>query len=199
MAHPKRIRKYARASETRFTSGHRFEHWYVNNQVYFITARCRGRYPAFASARAKTVFWDRFSHYTAIAGFEPWITSLLDNHYHTIGYISDASTLKTMMQRLHGSIAKLVNDILESEGFDRHPNFFRDQRGHEYFDGCLRDETQLRRTWRYLERQSERHGVCDDWRRYEHTRITMPLDKALARAHQLGAFMPDIPYKRYER
>ena len=53
--------------------------------------------------------------------------------------------------------------------------------------------------WRYLERQSERHGVCDDWRRYEHTRITMPLDKALARAHQLGAFMPDIPYKRYER
>ena len=39
---------------------HRFEHWYLDNQVYFITARCRDRYPAFASDAAKAVFWDRF-------------------------------------------------------------------------------------------------------------------------------------------
>lgn len=28
---------------------HRFEHWYVDNQVYFITARCADRFPAFRS------------------------------------------------------------------------------------------------------------------------------------------------------
>jgi len=25
---------------------HRFEHWYRDNQVYFLTARCRDRFPA---------------------------------------------------------------------------------------------------------------------------------------------------------
>ena|SRR5688572_2686551 len=26
---------------------HRFEHWYRDNSIYFITARCRDRFPAF--------------------------------------------------------------------------------------------------------------------------------------------------------
>ena len=43
---------------------HRFEHWYRDNTVYFITPRCRDRYPAFQSDEAKAVFWDRFTHYT---------------------------------------------------------------------------------------------------------------------------------------
>jgi len=48
---------------------HRFEHWYVDNQVYFITARCRDKYRAFESDEATAVFWDRFDHYTALHGF----------------------------------------------------------------------------------------------------------------------------------
>jgi hypothetical protein len=31
---------------------HRFEHWYRENTVYFITARGRDRYPAFRSEGA---------------------------------------------------------------------------------------------------------------------------------------------------
>ena len=46
-----------------FTKGrHRFEHWYRDNTVYFINARCRDRFPAFASEEAKAVFWNRFEH-----------------------------------------------------------------------------------------------------------------------------------------
>jgi hypothetical protein len=43
---------------------HRFEHWYRDNTIYFITARCRNRFPAFASEQAKAIFWDRFHFYT---------------------------------------------------------------------------------------------------------------------------------------
>jgi hypothetical protein len=43
---------------------HRFEHWLADNQVYFITARCRDRFPAFASEAGKEVFWDRFDFCT---------------------------------------------------------------------------------------------------------------------------------------
>src|SRR5687768_10400992 len=92
---------------------HRFEHWYVDNQVYLITARTRDGVHAFESDAAKGVFWDRFTHYTAMHGFSPWVTSLLVNHYHTVGYVSVGIELKEMMRKLHGSVAKLVNDLLE--------------------------------------------------------------------------------------
>lgn len=74
------------------------------------------KFPAFASKQAKTIFWDRFEHYTEVHGFVPWVTSLLDNHYHTIGYLKVGSELPKMMQKIHGSVAKLVNDHLRELG-----------------------------------------------------------------------------------
>jgi hypothetical protein len=49
-------------SEFDAKGNHRFEHWYRDNTVYFITARCRDKYPAFQSRAAQEVFWDRFTH-----------------------------------------------------------------------------------------------------------------------------------------
>src|SRR5690606_11817087 len=108
-----RVNKGRPAQKTYFDGSHRVEHWYVDNQVYFITARVRGRAPAFATDDAKTVFWDRFAHWTQAHGFTPFVTSLLPNHYHTLGYLREGAQLGPMMQKLHGSVAKLVNDLLE--------------------------------------------------------------------------------------
>jgi len=71
----KRIHRTYRTRRERGPRGHRFEHWYVDNQVYFITARCRDRYPAFAGEAAKAAFWDRFDHYASEAGFAPWLVT----------------------------------------------------------------------------------------------------------------------------
>jgi REP element-mobilizing transposase RayT len=141
----RRIRKSSRNAREKFGDKHRFEHWYVDNQIYFITARVRDRIPVFASEEAKAIFWDRFDHYAAQFGYIPWITSLLDNHYHTLGYLKKGTNLKSFMQRLHGSVAKRVNDVLD----DRLEDFWRDAKGKEYFDGCIRDELQCRRAYRY--------------------------------------------------
>ncbi len=192
---PKRIGKTFRARRETSNDAHRFEHWYVSNQVYFITARCRDRFPAFATDAAKAVFWDRFKHDTDDAGFVPWVVSLLDNHYHLLGYNRTDVALKTMMQRLHGSVAKLINDLLPA----RRDNFWRDARGREFYDGCIRDERQCRRAWRYTLTQCKRHGICDDYRAYPHTRVYLDRDRAIARALELKAFMPQVPYPRYQR
>jgi len=172
---------------------HRFEHWCRDNQVYFITARCRDAYPAFASEQAKAVFWERFEHYTREAGFTPWVTSLLHNHYHTIGYAPHGPAVGTMMQRIHGSVAKLVNDLLPQR---RRP-FWRDHSGHDYFDGCIRDEKQARLAYRYTLIQPERHGLADRWQDYPHTRVNVGLEPAIKRASELNAFLEGVPYKRY--
>ena len=174
---------------------HRFEHWYRDNTVYFITARCRDRFPAFHSEDAKSVFWDRFNHYTAQYGFIPWITSLLPNHYHTLGYLKIGENLGTMMQRIHGSVAKLVNDVLP----ERRVPFWREAKRNDYFDGCLRDVLQCRRAYRYTLRQSVRHHICRDYREYPHTVVKIDLERGIKRAVELNAFLSDLPYARYDR
>ena len=107
----KPIQTVTRSANRKYRGKQRFEHWCIDNQVYFITARCRARFPAFASEKAKGVFWDRFKYYTKEFQFTPWVTSLLDNHYHTLGYLRIGENLSKMMQRIHGSAAKLVNDL----------------------------------------------------------------------------------------
>jgi len=178
-----------------FDGKHRFEHWYRDNTVYFITARCRDRFPAFASEAAKAIFWDRFLHYAALYGFIPWITSLLDNHYHTIGYLKVGENLGPMMQRIHGSTAKLVNDLL----IERRVPFYRSANHHDYFDGCLRDVLQAQRAYRYVQIQPVRHGIVKDYREYAHTRMNIDMNRGIKRAVELNAFLEGVPYARYER
>ena len=113
--------------------------------MYFLTARCWDRFPAFASEEAKAVFWDRFNFYTQEAQFTPWVTSMVDNHYHSLGYCKIGDKLGTMMQRIHGSVAKLVNDLLP----ERRSPFWGDPGHQDYFDGCIRDEKQCRLAYRY--------------------------------------------------
>ncbi len=115
---------------------HRFEHWYRDNTVYFITSKCRDAFHAFGSDEAKAIFWDRFDHYTSQLGFTPWVTTLLGNHYHTLGYLRFGINLGPMMQRLHGSVAKLINDTLP----ERRTPFWKAGRHNDYFDGCIRNE-----------------------------------------------------------
>jgi hypothetical protein len=171
---------------------HRFEHWYRDNQIYLITARCRARYPAFEHDDAKAIFWDRFTHYTHQHGFEPFVTTLLNNHYHTLGHLKSGRELGPMMQKIHGSIAKLVND---RQPVRRVP-FWHDSRSRDYFDGCIRDEKQFRLAYRYMQTQARRSGLPE---RCVQTRVMVDLETGLGRAVREQALLRGVRYARYER
>jgi REP element-mobilizing transposase RayT len=188
-------RKSAHSSGPYYKGQRRFEHWYRDNQVYFITARCWEKFPAFASEEAKAVFWEKFDLYARESLFTPWVTSLLVNHYHILGYCKEGLKLGSMMRKLHGSVAKLVNDLLPR----RQSPFWGDAGHQDYFDGCIRDEKQCRRAYRYTLTQSVRHGICKDWREYPHTKVNVELELGVRRALQLKAFLEGVPYKRYQR
>ena len=99
------------------------------------------------------------------------------------------------MRKIHGSVAKLTNDLLP----ERHKPFWRDRGGRDYFDGCLRDVSQLRRAYRYTECQAVRHGLCQDPREYAHTRMWNSLDGAVKFAVDRKCLMEGVPYARYAR
>ena len=190
----KAIRRGAHQSRVVFQGQRRFEHWYVDNQVYFITARVRNKELAFRTDNAKSIFWDRFDHYVRKTSFVPWVTSLMDNHYHTLGYLKRGDDLPILMRGLHGSVAKLVNDQLDQ----RITPFWADTDHQSYFDGCIRDEKQASRAYRYTLTQCQRHRICPRWEDYPHTRVTVAVEAAIRRSHVLQAFMESVPYKRYQ-
>lgn len=199
-------RKSEPGSRATYRGQHRFEHWYRDNQVYFLTARCRGRFPALACEEAKAVFWERLDTLCPDHGFTPWIVSVMDNHYHVLGYLRRGDDLPNLMRLLHGAVAKRVNDLLQAGGLKspclnergRLVPFWRDSKRKNYMDGCIRDELQARRAYRYVLNQSVRHGVCSDWRDYPHTRIYIEKDRAIRRASQLNAYLRGVRYKCYE-
>jgi hypothetical protein len=188
------LRKSSYTQREWFNGKHRFEHWYRDNTVYFITSKARDSLHVFVSDRAKEIFWDRFTFWTNRYGFEPWVTSLLDNHYHTVGYLQTGENLGPMMQRFHGSVAKLVNDTLPV----RHVPFWRTAGNRDYFDGCLRDATQLRRTHAYVQRQAVRAGLVQRAEDHPHTRTHICINEALTIAHQRKAYLETVPYARYD-
>jgi hypothetical protein len=90
-------------------------------------------------------------------------------------------------------VAKLVNDLLP----ERVSPFWWDTGKKSYFDGCLRNEKQGRRTYRYVYLQCVKHGICGDPKDYPHTRVNVEMERAIKRAMELKAFMTGVAYKRY--
>jgi hypothetical protein len=183
-------------SNNEFWEGHhRFEHWYRDNQVYFLTARVRGKFAAFSASEAQLIFWNTWDTYTAQFAFVPWVTTLMSNHYHSLGYLNRGTDLASMMKHIHGATAKRVNDLLPG----RIVPFWIDSGHQNYFDGCIRDEVQCRRAFAYTLTQSVRHGICRDYRAYTNTRVTVELDRGIRRAIELKAFLKGVGYPRYDR
>ena len=116
-----RFRKSSYTDKEFFRGRHRFENWYRDNTVYFITSKTRDGVPLFTSEPAKAAFWDRFDHYTGLHGFVPWVTTLMSNHYHTLGYLREVEQLGEMMRKFHGSVAWLAMKATEV----RHVPFWR--------------------------------------------------------------------------
>lgn len=190
-----RFRKSSYTKNEFWDGRHRFEHWYRDNTVYFITSKTRDGFHAFKSDRAKSIFWDRYHYYTALHGFVPWITTLMSNHYHMLGYLNDGEQLGEMMRKLHGSAAWMVMKEIEV----RHVPFWRSKGNKDYFDGCIRDVLQAERAYRYIRMQAVKARIVRDWRDYPHTIANVECDRAIRRAVELNAFLEEVPYARYER
>src|SRR5687767_5598698 len=179
------LRKSSSTSHEFFDGQHRYEHWYRDNTVFFITAKVRDGFPAFQSEGAKLIFWDRFEFYTKLHGFITWIATLMNNHYHVVGYLRDGAQLGEMMRKLHGSVAWMVMKEIDV----RHVPFWGNKRHHDYFDGCLRDVLQTHRAYNYTRDQAVKARIVKNHRDYPHTRIYLDRDRAIARAVELKALL----------
>jgi REP element-mobilizing transposase RayT len=190
-------RRFDRSGKSRnewHDGAHQFEHWYRDRSVYFISSRVRDRRHVFTTPETCAIFWAKFEQYASNNTFEPWIVTLMSNHYHVVGFLNEGSALKEMMRKFHGSVAWMVCKNLEIT----HKPFWRDDQHRDYFDGCLRDQNQLVRTYGYVERQAVRAGLARRVGEYPNTRAYVSLDETMRRAQERDGYMEAIPYARYD-
>ena len=145
--------------------------------------------------KRKAVFWERFEFYTKLYAFVPLVTSLLDNHYHSLLYGKVGENLGPFVRHLHGSVAKLVNDLLPQ----RLKPFWYDTGKQGYFDGCIRDELQHRCAHRYVLLQAVRHGIVSDHLLYPHTVERVKVDIAVKRCTCAGCLPRRGPLRALRR
>jgi REP element-mobilizing transposase RayT len=190
----KEIHKSGASRKEWYKGAHKFEHWYVDHSVYLITSRVRAKRHVFTQPQACDIFWAKFEQYAGENTFEPWIVTLMSNHYHVLGYLKEGNRLGEMMRKFHGSVAWMVCKALVIT----HKPFWRDDAHRDYFDGCLRDESQLRRTFKYIQNQAQRAGLIGSGQAYHNTRIYIPLDRCLELARERNALLTGVPYARYD-
>jgi REP element-mobilizing transposase RayT len=189
------FRKSSVSRREHFQGKHRFEHWYRDNSVYFVTARTEGGAHVFKTRGASDVFWASLDRYSKQYGLNLWVATLMSNHYHLLFYMRWSENLGPFMKGLHGSAAKLVNDLSET----RLVPFWSWKGRHTYFDGCLRNEKQLTLTYRYVRDQAVRARLVRDWTQYPDTKVLCDLDAALRFAMDRKVFPSNLPYARYAR
>ena len=189
------FRKTSYTQRERHAGKHRFEHWYRDNSVYFLTSKVRDGARLFQGLTARELFWARLKKHGDEAGYVPWVTTVMSNHYHTLGYLKVGENLGQMMRKLHGGLAY---DVIKLMG-TRHKPFWRSKGNRDYFDGCIRDVLQATRAYRYVLNQAVRARLVRHWKEYPHTRINVEMERAIRRAVELNAFMEGVPYARYEK
>jgi REP element-mobilizing transposase RayT len=190
----KHIHKSGTSRKEWYDGAHKFEHWYVDRSVYHITSRVRGKLSVFTTAETCSIFWTKFEQYAGENTFEPWIVTLMSNHYHVVGYLEQGNKLGQMMRKFHGSVAWMA---CKSLGISHKP-FWRDDEHRDYFDGCLRDEIQLTRSYRYVLTQAQRAGIVPRNDTYPNTRSYVSMEEALRRASERNALLKGVPYARYD-
>ena len=188
--HVNRVGASQRKRELGGKKRHRREHWLIDNQIYFITARCRDGLLIFEDEQAAEIFWNRFDHHTLAQQITPIVTSLVGNHYHLLAHVEVGANVPVFVRNLHGSTAKLTNDLREAAGLDRISDVWANGLRGSYFDGCVRNATQFRRIFRYVERQGVRHGLVRTGEHFPHTRVNVSMERALKRALERNSFLP---------
>ena len=153
----RRFRKSAATKTESFKSHHRYEHWYLDNQIYFITARCRDSLPRLRERSSEDNLLGplRSLHKTlrlCTVDHKPTRQPL--PHARLSPYRRKPRPDDATPARFHRKTSQ------------RHPTTTTachsgaKSGNRDYFDGCIRNEKQCRLAYKYTQRQSVRHGIA---------------------------------------
>ena len=130
---------------------HRPPHIVFNNTIYFVTARTVDQAPYFDSNSKKNIFCLCLK--AGLLKFQialyAWV--LLNNHYHLLFKIKKGEDLSKFINFLNGKNSFELN---KSE------NTIGRKIWYQYWDHCIRDETDFWKYLNYIHQNPVKHGLC---------------------------------------
>jgi len=122
-------------------------HLYFDNEIYFLTVRCTDGQPFFCGKKNLVLkiinkMVKKFNY-----GIYAWV--ILDNHFHLL--LRVVKNFKGFVRNLNGVISFEVNKLDNIKGR---------QVIYQYFDHCLRDETDFWKHFNYIHQNPVKHGLC---------------------------------------
>jgi len=149
---------------------HHPPHVFIDNEIYFLTARIFESKPILIDARKDELlnFITRLfleNHYNIFAYV------ILENHYHILFRISNAKLFPKIINKLHGSLSYKWNKDEESSGRKIFQN---------YWDYCIRNERDFWTHFNYIHQNPIKHGLVrnlGDLKEYKYCSYKQWLDK----------------------
>ncbi len=138
-------------------SDHHPPHIYLDNTWYIITATTLDHASFLVSERAKTLVRDTLESLVLEFNITLYAWVILNNHYHLLLKTWRGKDLPRFLGRLHGSTSRQINlwDVATGR-----------QVWHNYWDTCIRTETDLWTRFNYIHNNPVKHGYVrrlEDW------------------------------------
>jgi len=128
---------------------HNPPHLFADRSFYFLTAGTHEKQQLWFDDDRKRILFDAIEFWCEEyrCAIEAWV--IFGNHYHLLGRLPKGEDLSTVVRKIHGRSATLLNKL------DRRPGR---QVWWNYWDRCIRDEGDFMAYLRYLLWNPVRHG-----------------------------------------
>jgi len=136
---------------------HQPPHLYLDNTIYFVTARTFKKQLVLQSPERRTEFIKKILEEFAIYGFKIYSWVIQRDHYHCLFRTNKGRDLSTLIHHLHGKTAFLWNREDQTPGRTVWQN---------YFDTCIRDEKQFYTHLNYTHHNPVKHGYAQKMEDY---------------------------------
>lgn len=126
-------------------------HLYFDQAIYFITCRTVNKEKFFVSNTQKNILYSCLK--TGLLEFKipVYAFALLDNHYHLLLKIKRAEDLPLFIKHINGKSSFELNKSENKQGR---------KIWYQYFDHCIRDETDFWKHFNYIHQNPVKHGLC---------------------------------------
>jgi len=142
------------------TYKHAPAHLFVDDRMYFFTGAVYQRKKLLAAGVAKDFFRKYLFHFIEKYGWELLEWVVLDNHYHFLAEVTRSKDMPVMINALHKTSALHIKKALKIQ--DK-PFWY------QYWDRCIRDEEEYRRTATYILYNPVKHGYVENLEDYPYS------------------------------
>ena len=139
------------------TKRHHPFHLYLDDTVYFLTARVYGKRPLLNTDAKKRMLLDTINEVFSEFGFKLYAWVILNNHYHIEFRTSVGCNLPKAFQYIHGGCSHKMNKLDDCRGRKVFQNFW---------DHCIRDECDFYVHFNYAHHNPIKHGYVREMGEY---------------------------------